>query len=71
MAQLKTLMTRINLLLTSENDYNKVFRDVPTIGFRRGKSLKDILVRAKYVKLKIKVGGVLVKDLDVKFVNIL
>ena len=40
-------MTRIHLLLTPGNEHNKVFRDVPIIGFRRAKSLKDIVVRAK------------------------
>ena len=47
LAKLKVVMTRIHLLLTPDNDHNKVFRDVPIIGFRRAKSLKDILVRAK------------------------
>ena len=44
LAQLKVIMTRIHLLLTSDNDHNKVFRDVAIIGFCRAKSLKDILV---------------------------
>ena len=44
LGQLKVIMTRIHLLLTSDNDHNKVFRDVAIIGFCRAKSLKDILV---------------------------
>ena len=47
-------MTRIHLLLTPDNEHNKVFRDVPIIGFRRAKSLKDILVRAKIPQIKNK-----------------
>ena len=54
LAQLKVIMTRIHLLLTPENEHNKVFRDVPIIGFRRAKSLKDILVRAKIPQIKNK-----------------
>ena len=48
-----------------------MFKDVLIIGFRREKSLKEVLVRADYLKLKTKVGEVLVKDLDVKIANIL
>ena len=59
-------MNKIHLLLTLDNKHNKVFRDVPIIGFRRAKSLKDILVRAKIPQIKKKL-----KDLDVKFANIL
>ena len=47
-------MTRIQLLLTPDNEHNKVFRDVPIIGFRRAKSLKDILVKAKTPQIKSK-----------------
>ena len=59
-------MTRIHLLLTPDNKHNKVFRDISVIGFRRAKSLKDILVRKN---LKTKVDAALLKDLDVKFAN--
>ena len=48
------MMTRIHLLLTPDNEHNKVFRDVPIIGFRRVKSLKDILVRAKMSQMESK-----------------
>ena len=47
LSQLKIIMTRIHLLLTPDNEHNQVFRDITIIGFRRAKSLKDILVRAK------------------------
>ena len=52
LAQLNITMTSIHLLLTPDNEHNKVFRDVPVIGFRRAKSLKDILVRAKIPQFK-------------------
>ena len=52
LVQLKVIMTRIHLLLTPDNEHNKVFRDVPIIGFRRAKSLKDILVRANVAQIK-------------------
>ena len=47
-------MTRIHLLLTPDNEHNKLFRDVPIIGLRRAKSLRDILVRAKIPQIKNK-----------------
>ena len=43
LVQLKVIMTRIHLLLTPDNEHDKVFRDVFIIGFRRVKSY----VRAK------------------------
>ena len=64
-------MIRIHLLLTPDNKHNKVFRDVPIIGLRRAKRLKDILVRTKVPQIKTKFGATLVKDLDMKFANIL
>ena len=47
-------MTRIHLLLTPTNEHNNVFRDVPLIGFRRAKSLKVFLGRAKILEIKNK-----------------
>ena len=37
----------INLLLTPDSQHRKVFPEVPIVGFNRGKSLKDLLVRVK------------------------
>ena len=54
LAQLKVVMTRIHILLTPDKEHSKVLRDVPIIGFRRAKSLKDILVRTKIPELKNK-----------------
>ena len=39
------------LLLTPNKGHMKVFPDVPVVGFRNGKGLKDCLVRAKLSKL--------------------
>ena len=39
---------------TPDNEYNKLFRDVPIIESHRAKSLKDILVRAKVPQIKNK-----------------
>ena len=36
---------------TPNKEHKKVFPDVPVVGFRNGKSLKDYLVRAKLPKL--------------------
>ena len=47
-------MTRIHLFLTPDNGHSKVLRDAPIIGFRRAKSLKDILVMAKVSQIKNK-----------------
>ena len=60
LAQLKVIMTRIQLLLTPNNEHNKVFRDVSIIGFHRAKSLKDALMRAKVPPT---VGAALVQPL--------
>ena len=46
-------MTRIHLL-TTDNEHNKVFRGVPIIIIYKGKSLKDILARAKILQIKNK-----------------
>ena len=40
-------MSLLHLVLTSDQEHQQVFHKVPIIGFRRAKSLKDILVRAK------------------------
>ena len=47
-------MNRMHILLTPDRQHNKVFRDIPIIGFRRAKSLKNILVRAEIPQIKNK-----------------
>ena len=40
-------MLPIHLLLTPNEKHSRVFHNVPFVGFKRCKSLKDILVRAR------------------------
>ena len=47
LSNLKGTMSFLHLLLTTDQEDQKVFHKVPIIGFRRAKSLKDILVGAK------------------------
>ena len=51
-SKLKDTMSFLYLLLTPDQEHQKVFHKVPIIGFRRAKSLKDILVRAKVPPLQ-------------------
>ena len=46
-SNLKDTMSFLHLLLTLDQEHQQVFHKVPIIGFRRAKSLKDILVRTK------------------------
>ena len=55
-SKLKNKLSEIHLLLTPDREHGKVFEKVPIIGFRRAKSLKDILVRAKVAPLEKKKG---------------
>ena len=48
--KIKSILSNIHILLTPNKEHEKVFQQVPVVGFRRGKSLKDILVRAKLPK---------------------
>ena len=55
-SKFKNVLSEIQLLLTPDREHGKVFENVPIIGFRRAKSLKDILVRAKVAPLEKKKG---------------
>ena len=56
-AKIKNVLSDIHVLLAGANEeHRKVFSDVPIVGFKRGKSLKDLLVRSKLPTQK-KVGG--------------
>ena len=46
----RSIMEELHILLTPNKEHKKVFPDVPVVGFRNGKSLKDCLVRAKLPK---------------------
>ena len=55
-SKLKNVLSEIHFLLTPYREHGKVFEKVPMIGFKRAKSLKDILVRAKVAPLEKKKG---------------
>ena len=64
------LKDTMHLLLTPDQENQKVFDKVPIIGFPRAKSLKDILVRAKAPPLQKMKGFVdHVKNRDVKLLS--
>ena len=50
------MLSNIHLLLTPDKEHSKVFENIPITGFKKGKSLKDILVRAKVPPLKTEEG---------------
>ena len=41
------ILSNIDLLLTPDAQHRQVFPEVPIVGFKRGKSPKDLLIRAK------------------------
>ena len=56
-ARLRETLTRIQILLAPNEEHRKVFPNIPVVGFRNGKSLRDILVRAKLPQKKVTEGG--------------
>ena len=42
----KTNLEELQILLAPDKEHQKVFPNVPIVGFRNGESLKDHLVRA-------------------------
>ena len=57
LSKLKNLLSEIHLLLTPNREHWKVFEGIPLAGFRRAKSLKYILVRAKVEPLEKEKGS--------------
>ena len=47
---IRNILQELHLLLAPDKEHKKVFPDVPVVGFRNGKSLKDYLVRAALPK---------------------
>ena len=45
--KLKNVLSNIHILLAPNEERRRVFPNTPIIGFKKGKSLKDYLVRAK------------------------
>ena len=51
------ILRKAHTILACDKAHQKVFQDVPLVGFRKGKSLKDLLVRAKVPSLgEAKIG---------------
>ena len=46
-SRLREILAKIHLLLTPNQEHRDVFSNIPIIGFRNGRNLKSILVRAK------------------------
>ena len=51
LSKLKNVLSEVHLLLTPDRQHEKVSEKMPIVRFRRAKSLKDILVRAKGASL--------------------
>ena len=47
LSRFKHTLNDIHILLTPDKEHKKVFENVPIVGLRKGKSIKDFLVRAK------------------------
>ena len=56
LSKLKKVLSGIHLLLTPDREHGKVFENIPIAEFRRAKSLKDTLVRAKVAPIEKKKG---------------
>ena len=48
---IRNILQELHLLLAPDKEHKKFFSNVPVIGFRSGKSLKDDLVRASLTKI--------------------
>ena len=45
-------MEELHTLLTPNKEHEKIFHNVPVVGFLNGKNLKDYLVTVKLIKLE-------------------
>jgi len=50
------ILRKIHVLLACNKEHQEVFSKAPIVGFRKGKSLKDLLVRAKVPELQANNG---------------
>ena len=50
---LRNILQELHILLTPDKEHKKVFQDIPVVGFRNGKSVKDHFVRAKLPNVEI------------------
>ena len=53
----KTILEELQILLEPDKEHHKVFPNVPVVGFRNGKNLKDHLVRASLLILNKTIGS--------------
>ena len=53
----KTILEELQILLEPDKEHHKVFPNVPVVGFRNGKNLKDHLVRASLLILNKTLGS--------------
>ena len=51
-SNIREVLQYTHILLTPNQEHRNVFENIPIVGFKRAKSLKDILVRAKLPKLQ-------------------
>ena len=69
---MRNVLSEIHLLLTPDQEHRNVFPNIPIVGFRHGKNLKSILVRAKIPLRKLgdgSSGGCLGNCGVCKFIN--
>ena len=66
LVKLKDILQNIQILLTPNEEHRNVFSDTPVVGFKRGRSLQDILVRAKLPEEKQESGSAKCKTLGKK-----
>ena len=51
MSKAYCILQELQILLAPDKEHKKVFSEVPIVGFRNGKSLKDYPVRTKLPKM--------------------
>ena len=56
-SRVKEVLTNIHVLLTHNEEHRNAFTHIPLVGFKRGKSLKDLLVREKLTKINKGIGA--------------
>ena len=56
-SKLKEILRNIHILLIPNEEHRQVSMDVPIVGFKKGKSLNDFLVRARLPRFETTQGG--------------
>ena len=51
--KIRNILEELHVLLAPDEQHRKVFTDIPRIGFKNGKSLKDHLVRSVLPKIDV------------------